>query len=133
MTDPQPYTDAPQAPPGEWVPPPPATPAPSTATTMTTTAVKGDPIADALQRNANPMAMTPDEQAAVDEMYRTLAPEATLAYVTFFLNRTPAKYQDAMKTAVEANLPNPPDPIEPPPPAPPPPQAPDQGASQLPA
>jgi hypothetical protein len=52
--------------------------------------------------------LTPEELAQVDTMYEELKPEATETARNYVLNRTPARYQEAMAAKIEADWPLPP-------------------------
>ena len=52
---------------------------------------------------------TEAEELYLEDLYTDLQPEADMAYVQYFLARTPAHLQEDMKDLVRANMPNPPD------------------------
>ena len=56
----------------------------------------------------DPVELSPEELAQVDTMYEELKPEATATARNYVLNRTPARYQEAMAAKIEADWPVPP-------------------------
>ena len=57
---------------------------------------------------AEPLALTPEEQASVDQLYEELKPMATASARDYVLARTPALYQEAMIAKIDADWPVPP-------------------------
>lgn len=55
-----------------------------------------------------PLELTPEEDAAVTQLYEQLKPEATTEARDYVLSRTPAQYQEAMVAKIEADWPLPP-------------------------
>jgi hypothetical protein len=55
-----------------------------------------------------PLEITPEEDAAVQQLYEQLKPEATTEARDYVLSRTPAAYQEAMVAKIEADWPLPP-------------------------
>jgi hypothetical protein len=68
----------------------------------------GYPVATQEVATAQPLALTPEEQATVDQLYDELKPMATASARDYVLARTPALYQEAMVAKIDADWPVPP-------------------------